>query len=347
VTRKLRVLLVSPTFGAYGGIEAFVLALAECLSRDERFDLRVCFKRTAGFAEEPGFESTYRNVPIEFCARASAHLWTAIAWADIVHGQNASPDVAVIARLLGKPLALTIHNVLPFGPLTRRLGWRIAATTAAARWYNSRFVWRTWEHRPSAGSAHVPTTSLLPATNVEPPARRGFVFLGRLVPGKGADILLEAYERAALDPGLWPLKILGDGPARMSLEQYSTNRRMRGVEFQGFVGGDAKAQAVAAARWLVAPSHCNEAFGLNAVEARSLGVPCIVTSDGGLPEAAGRHALICRPADPQALAATLCRAAAMSEFEYASRSQRTKAELETELVAPSFYAEAYLELAHR
>jgi glycosyltransferase involved in cell wall biosynthesis len=35
-----------------------------------------------------------------------------------------------------------------------------------------------------------------------------------------------------------------------------------------------------------------EDFGLTAVEARNLGVPCIITRDGGLPEAGGKQALI-------------------------------------------------------
>ncbi len=71
---------------------------------------------------------------------------------------------------------------------------------------------------------------------------------------------------------------------------------------------------------MVVPPNTKEDFGLTAVEARNLGVPCIITRDGGLPEAGGRQALICEPNDPRALAELLQQAAAMSETEYAERA---------------------------
>jgi glycosyltransferase involved in cell wall biosynthesis len=337
--------LVSPTFGAYGGIEAFVLAVDDHLRSDPRFEVRTCFKRVAGFELQPDFERLCRSCPVEFFDRASRGLWSAVAWADVVHAQNASPDIAATSWLLRKPLALTMHNALPSGPPLRRLTWRIAARMATARWYNSRFVWQSWERQSRSGSAHVPTISQLPAAYVPPVARRGFVFLGRMIAGKGADILLEAYRRAALDPEVWPLTFLGEGPVRVELERRCTLERTPGVRFARFVAGDVKARALAKAKWLVAPSHWQEPFGLVALEARSVAVPCIVTADGGLPEAAGRDALVCPPADPAALADALRRAAAMPDSEYASRSCRTHADLEAELTPLSFYLDAYVDLA--
>lgn len=341
-----RVLLVSPTFGAYGGMEAFVLALAHELRQDARFEIRVCFKRTAMFAMQPSFQRLCDDAPVEFLDRASRSLCSAILWADVVHGQNVSPDLVVLARLLRKPLALTIHNALPSRSRARRLAWRLGAALATVRWYNSRFVWRTWEPRGlRAGSAHVPTISQLPAAYVPPCDRRGFVFLGRLVAGKGADVLLEAYRLASLDPDLWPLTILGDGPLRSTLEERFANTR--GVRFGGFVEGETKASMLAGAKWLVVPSHWREPFGLVALEARSVGVPCVVTDDGGLPEAAGRDALVCPPASSAALAELLTRAAAMPETEYVQRSRRAKDDLGHELVPAAFYGDAYLQLAAR
>jgi glycosyltransferase involved in cell wall biosynthesis len=344
----IRVLLVSPTFGAYGGMEAFVLAVAETLLRDDRFSLRICFKRTAGCSVQRSFSEICRGFPIEFCDRASRLLWSAIAWADVVHGQNASPDTAAMCAVLGRPLVLTIHNALPSRPAARRLAWRLAAEVAKARWYNSSFVWKTWEPRArSRGSALVPTRSRLPDAWVDPSDRRGFAFLGRLIEGKGADVLVEAYRRSGLDQDTWPLTIMGEGPMREVLEKRCLQHGLHGVHFTGLVDGETKARELARARWLVVPSHWQEPFGLAAVEARSVGVPCIASADGGLPEAAGRDALVCEPGDIADLQRCLELAGAMEEADYVERSRRTKADLDRELIPLSFYAESYLRVAAR
>jgi glycosyltransferase involved in cell wall biosynthesis len=101
------------------------------------------------------------------------------------------------------------------------------------------------------------------------------------------------------------------------------------------------------ARWMVVPPNTREGFGLAAVEARNLGVPCIITRDGGLPEAGGRQALICEPNDPLSLARLLQQAAAMSETEYAERATRTREELATQLEPMEFYVRAYRRIAGR
>jgi len=344
--RPVRVLLVSPTFGAYGGMEAFALAVADTLAHDSRFDVRVLFKCTTRFVRQPGFDHQCELFPVEFCSRASHSLWSAIRWADVVHGQNASPDVAAIAFMLHRPIVLTLHNTLPDQPLLRRLTWWLAARAATVRWYNSSFVAGTWEGRGlGRESAVVPTTSRLPTGHVDPAARRGFAFLGRLVAGKGADILIEAYRASGLDPDVWPLTMMGEGPLRAHLEDECARRGVRGVTFAGFVAGSAKAHALAQAKWLVAPSHWQEPFGLVAIESRSVGVPCIIAADGGLPEAGGRDALVCVPGDVDSLVRRILDAATMPDAEYRARARRTQEDLARELAPMSFYADEYLRLA--
>ena len=345
---RVRVLLVSPCFGAYGGVEAFVFAVADAVGRDPRFEVRVCFKRVAHFALQPALEKYCQAAHVEFCDRASRDLWSAIAWADVVHAQNASPDVAMMAALLRKPLALTIHDFLPPAPWLRRLSWQASARAASARWYNSRSVWSTWEPNGDlAASARVPTVSRFEPASPEPAARTGFLFIGRLVDSKGVEVLLDAYQRARLDPAAWPLTIVGDGPLRAELEARAARAGVPGVRFLGFVDDGMKAGLLASAKWLVAPSHAHEGLGLVVLEARHAGVPCIIARHGGLPEAGGRDALVCEPRDVAGLAALLEMTATMSESEYLQRSLRTKAELANELVPMSFYSDAYLGLTHR
>ena len=43
-SRPLRVLIVAPSQGNYGGLEAFVLALGESLRDLPEFSARLCFK---------------------------------------------------------------------------------------------------------------------------------------------------------------------------------------------------------------------------------------------------------------------------------------------------------------
>jgi glycosyltransferase involved in cell wall biosynthesis len=343
--RRIRVLLVSPCFGSYGGVEAFVLAVADTLLRNPLYDVRICFKRTATFSLDAGLAEACRPYPVEFCDRGSRALLSAIAWADVVHGQNASPDVAGLTLLLGKPLAFTIHDFLAPTPHWRRLAWRLSARAAARRWFNSQSVWSTWERQPLPGSERVPTVSRFVSSFVEPPRRRGFVFVGRLVDSKGVDILLRAYRNAAVDADVWPLTIVGDGPLRPQLEEICARERIRGVTFTGFVDEGTKASAIGKAKWLVAPSYAHEGLGLVAFEARHTGVPCIVARHGGLPEAAGRDALVCEPGDAASLAVALRAAAAMPEADYVARCQRTRFDLAGELPPQSFYADAYRGLA--
>ena len=345
---RLRVLLVSPCFGAYGGVEAFVFAVADAVGRDPRFDVRVCFKRVANFSLRPALEQYCRAAHVQFCDRASRELFSAIGWADVVHAQNASPDVAMMAVLRRKPLALTIHDFLPPAPWARRLSWQATARAASARWYNSRAVWKTWEPNGDLpASARVPTVSRFELTSSTPAPGKGFLFVGRLVESKGVDTLLDAYHLAGLDQLDWPLTIVGDGLMRAELEERCARAGLQGVRFLGFVDDGMKARLLASAKWLVAPSHAHEGLGLVVLEARHAGVPCIITRHGGLPEAGGRDAIVCEPRDVPGLAAALRLAAAMPERDYELRATRTKDDLAGELVPMSFYPDAYFRLCER
>jgi glycosyltransferase involved in cell wall biosynthesis len=338
--RKL--LLVSPCFGTYGGIEAFVLAVADTVRREPDFTVRICFKKTRSFSLHPSLATMLRQEAIIFVDRAGPELANAIKWADIVHLQNASPDVIALAKFFGKRVVLTIHNYMRRKWSLHRLLWRIAARWADARWYNSDFVWKTWEgNRKQQGSRKIPTTSKLPEGWVAPNERRGFVFIGRWIANKGIETVVDAYLQADLDRKTWPLLLMGDGPLRPAIEAKIDKRGISGIEIAGFVDEKTKAQRMQRARWIVVPPNTNEDFGLTAIEARNLGVPCIITRDGGLPEAAGKEALICEPGDPAALAVCLQQAAEMSETEYAGRARRTRDQLQKELVPMDFYARCY------
>ena len=345
--KPLRVLLVSPSFGTYGGIEAFVLAVAKFLQADPSIAVRVVWKKAAGFRPSELLERRCRESGVEhfIVGRASPALWRQIAWAEVVHAQNAPPDVVAFARLQGKPLALTIHNYFRSGTWHARL-WKRMARWARVRWYNSDFVWQTWEpERKLPGSRRVPTVSELPSGSLPASERRGFIFISRWIANKGLEVLVQAYARSGLSAAEWPLRLLGDGPLRPQILALIDKEGLTGVETPGFVTEEEKAAALRSAKWLVVPPHTREDMGLTPLEARSVGVPVIASRDGGLPEAAGADALLCQPADIDDLKRCLLAAAAMSAAEYEERSHRARESLAEFLVPMDFYPRAYRRLA--
>ena len=343
-----KIALVSPCQGAYGGIEAFVLAVASAIRREPEMEVRICLKRVKGFALQTNLKEMLRGEDVIYVDRGfDRDLIDAIRWCDLVHLQNAPPDVAFQTKFFRKPLVMTIHNYMTRELTAHRLLWRLAAHFADERWYNSQFVWDTWEpNKKRAGSRKVPTVSKLPEGWTPPNERSGFVFVGRWIANKGIDTLLDAYALAQIDHAKWPLVLMGDGPLRSLIEYAIQKREIKGVTVLGFVDEATKTERIKNARWIVVPPNTREDFGLTAIEARNLGVPCIITRDGGLPEAGGTQALICAPNDSSALAKLLEQAAAMSESEYLERATRTREELETELEPLEFYPRAYRRIVH-
>ena len=344
---KTKVVIVSPCQGSYGGIEAFVLAVAAAARREPDIELRLCLKRVRDFTLQPDLKAMLQDEDVVWAERGfDRDLIDVIKWADVVHLQNAPPDVTFFAKLHRKPLAMTIHNYMGRPMTLHRLLWRISGMLATERWYNSQFVWNTWEPgRKRPTSRKVPTVSKLPEGWTPPEQRRGFVFIGRWIANKGVDTLMDAYALAKIDREKWPLTLMGDGPLRKIIEYAIQKREIGGVRVLGFVDEATKTSEIQNARWIVVPPNTQEDFGLTPIEARSLGVPAVITRDGGLPEAGGKQALVCEPNDPRELALLLEQAAEMGEEEYAQRATRTRDELATELEPIEFYAQAYRRLA--
>lgn len=340
----INVLIASPCVGMYGGIEAFVFAVARHLHKHPDFTPRVCFKKVRGFRLEPNLSEQAEASGVEtvYVERASRELWDHIGWADVVHGQNAPLDIAAFTRMRGRKLALTIHHWRRTGLSPHVLSWGLAASLAHARWYNSRFVMGTWEgETPRPGSLHIPTVSDLPTGEVPCDERKGFVFLARWIGNKGVEVLVEAYRRAGLNGDEWPLVLMGDGPLKPKILEKIEREGIRGIVVKGFVAEEEKVETIRRAKWMVVPAHTREDFGLTAVEARSVGVPCIVTRDGGLPEAGGPEALKCTPGSVEDLTEKLRAAAAFSEQDYAEKARRSREGLAELLVPLDFYPKAF------
>ena len=80
------------------------------------------------------------------------------------------------------------------------------------------------------------------------------------------------------------------------------------------------------------------------LEARSVGVPCIATTDGGVKETAGPHALFCEPGDIDSLVGCMKEAIQMEENQYQELCKLAKVDLEKYVRSLDQYAEEYLNL---
>ena len=340
------VLIVSPCMGGYGGLESFVLAVADGVAADPNIRVKIIFKKTRDFLPQDHLLNKIElsGLQVSFCSRSSLELWREIQSADLVHLQNPCPDVATMARLAGKPLLINIINHTKGGGRLHQRVWKLCLHLAHQRFYISNFVRKTWELSETPWKNSQVIFPICKLSDLDPlpfGERTGFLFLARWVENKGLDTLVEAYANSGLDPDRWPLRLLGDGPLRSQISARVTELGLKGVVMPGFMSEQEKAEWIRRSRFVVIPPNTSEDFGLVAIEARRLGLPCLITRDGGLPEAAGRYCLACEPADVNGLKQLLLQAAAMNEAEYTSLASAAHQSLKDELVKPEFYAQVY------
>lgn len=118
------------------------------------------------------------------------------------------------------------------------------------------------------------------------PAREPrFVFCGRLIPEKGAHILLPAFATVRRDLPEAQLRIVGAGSERVRLGSLAGELGLLdAVRFTGWLSPEGVERELAEAWALVVPSLWAEPLGLVALEAVVRGVPVVASETGGLPE---------------------------------------------------------------
>ena len=117
---------------------------------------------------------------------------------------------------------------------------------------------------------------------------RDFVFVGRLVSDKGADLLLQAMKLLQNGGVAADLTIVGSGPEEENLRRLATELALgRQVTFSGQKSGAALAELLNRHRILVVPSRWPEPFGVVAVEGIACGCVVVGSEKGGLKEAIG------------------------------------------------------------
>ncbi len=138
-----------------------------------------------------------------------------------------------------------------------------------------------------------------------PAPRDGLILgVGRLVPEKGFDVLIEAVSMIEYEDRP-EITIVGVGPERPRLEAQAQRLRVR-LHLPGAVPPREMGDWYQRARIVVVPSR-REGFGLVAAEAAAAGRAVVGTSVGGIPNLVrtGVSGLLVAPADVDALAAAI------------------------------------------
>ena len=164
----------------------------------------------------------------------------------------------------------------------------------------SDFARRFAEPHLPATARHATVENMMEATRrpaIDPARNSHVLFLGRFAVEKGPHLLAEAAARAGI-----PVRFIGEGPMRAELARINP-----GAEFRDWLPAERVFGAMSEARALALPSLWFEPGPLVIAEARSLGVPVILSRATGPASwmKDGDDGLLVDPGDVDGLAAAL------------------------------------------
>jgi glycogen(starch) synthase len=283
-----RCLLLSYAFApGTGGIETVSRLLAGSLA-ERNYDVRVVTATPSGASLAEDGARSYRVIR----EPSLVELYRQLRWCHVALQSNFSLRLAapLICGAVSRPWIVVHHTPImrPSGAMTFRDRLKLWSLGRAQCYSVSKFL---------ASTTPVPSEVLLnPYDDAQFRLLKGvrrdqpLMFLGRLVPAKGVDVLLQALavlKREALTPGL---TIVGNGPEEQPLRQLVTSLGIgEQVRFVGTKRGPELVRLLNQHEMLVVPSRPAppEALGIVALEAIACGCVVIGANQGGLPEAIG------------------------------------------------------------
>lgn len=153
-----------------------------------------------------------------------------------------------------------------------------------------------------------PTAGRKRTSGLSAPLTIGFV--GRMLPGKGLNVLADALAKLGAEE--WRLLVVGEGSEREGFERKLTEAGLRDrAEFTGAINFALVPAYFHELDMLVIPTETTkrirEQFGRVIVEAMASGVPVIGSTCGAIPEVIGDAGLVFPEGDADALAGALRR----------------------------------------
>jgi glycosyltransferase involved in cell wall biosynthesis len=212
---------------------------------------------------------------------------------------------------------LYAHNLL-LRTYSEREATRVLGRAAAIVCVSGALAEQTAEHLPPALRDRlrvvpngVDTARFAPRADPARGERLRVVFVGRMIPDKGADVLLDAVAR--LDRDDVELTLVGSQnfDAGATPSPFERDLRTRAaalgdrVRLLPFTPRAAVAEVYRQADVVVVPSRWAEPFALTVMEGMASGVPVVASAVGGIPEVMGDASVLVRPDDPGELAAAL------------------------------------------
>lgn len=243
--------------------------------------------------------------------------------ADAVRAQPPSIVVAHNAPILPWLLRDSPHQVVLYAhndllrTYSRREAGRMLQSAAAIVCVSESLAEQTRARLPGPLSPRVHVVGNgVDATQFSPdpdrsPSRLRVMFMGRVIPDKGADVLVRAI--AQLSGADLELLIVGrpgfavDAPLTDHERQLRTLAAQSGadVRFRTFVPRPELPALLRTADVFVVPSRWPDPSPLTVGEALATGLPVVASRIGGIPEAVGDAGILVPPDDPAALAEAL------------------------------------------
>jgi phosphatidyl-myo-inositol alpha-mannosyltransferase len=334
---SVKILLVCPyDWEAPGGVQVHVRQLAaELRTRGHRTTILAPGSRSS---EDAGVRIVGRPVRVPYRGTVAPISFSPGAWRrirsamrsfdpDLIHAHEPlTPSISMLAVLAaGAPVVATFHASLDrsrlmelAGPALRQVSGRIDAAVAvsdAAASFVRRVVRVPLEIVPNGVDVRAFSD---PGRSVEG-LQEGpkILWVNRLDPQKGFEIMLRAFEQLASEVGDVHLLVAGDGRDRVLLRSLPGDLRSRILRL-GTVPHEELPRYHAAADVFVSPATGQESFGIVLVEAMAAGVPVVASDIEGYREVVrdGVDGLLVPPNDPNALAAAIRRV--LSEPELAA-----------------------------
>lgn len=269
-----------------------------------------------------------------------------IAWADVIHMNSNHLSFAYLCRLFNKRIVIkyhylfytSIHSTYQSMSLSQRLKtelvyslpksnyplkWKLHTVVKLAK-LATRFLTALVVDRHTACSQFLADSHSFPwkvitlYNPIQVPDRDlqktvddlskpySFVYVGRLNPDKGVDLLLKATKLLQAQNKDFRVLIIGDGGEAKALQVLTTELDISNrVEFLGNCSQAKILPIVQSALALVAPSRWQEPAGYVVLEASSVSTCSIVSNVGGLPEIAGSHNFVFGQENVEELAAAM------------------------------------------